>query len=106
MMIRPESVVVDFLPMTATIQTANMSPYVVQPDSSKNKTSAASSGKGKKKLGRTGSDTVELMPNEHPIASSDSDYRINPPSETTTNTSIESSPSTEEIPYIDSSSDN
>ena len=125
MVIQPESVVVDFLPMTATIQTNNMTPYVIQPEASKKSNSksssssvkdrmstasvkgksSASSVKGKKKLGRTGSDTVELMTNEHPVASSDSDYRLDPQSASTTNTSIDTTPSTEEIPYIDSSSD-
>ena len=116
MVIQPESVVVDFLPMTATIQTNNMTPYVIQPETSKKCNTISSSSsvkdrmsaasvKGKKRLGRTGSDTVELMTNEHPVASSDSDYRLDPQSASTTNTSIDTTPSTEEIPYIDSSSD-
>lgn len=106
--IKPEHVVVDFLPMAATAHTVNLSPFPVRIE---RKTSIESDSerttstvKPKRKLGRVGSDTVELMSNEHPLASSDSDYRMNPASESTTYTSIGSSPSTEEIPYMDSSS--
>lgn len=97
--------------MAASIQTSSVSTYSVQSEDSERKLSA-DSGSGqsavtrrKSRLTRTGSDTIDLVSNEHPLASSESEYKMNLSSETTTYTSIELSPSVEEIPYIDGSSE-
>lgn len=62
----------------------------------------------KRLLRRKGSDTVELMKNEQALANDDSDSKIcgimNMGSETTTFTSLDSSPSLDPIPYIDHTS--
>lgn len=59
-------------------------------------------------LKRKGSDTAELMRNEQALASSDSECKLggitNLASETTTYTSLDSTPSLDNIPYIDHTS--